>query len=324
MPSERRLRIVSQAVRRAPGSKPVVGSSRKISSGSPTSASPRSSRRFWPPESVRTRASRLLGRGRRSRSPRRRRAAARSSRRTRAGSRARSGSGRATTTAARRRPARATRGRRAAGSTPSTSTVAGVALAVALEDLDRRRLAGAVRAEQAEHLARLDLEVDPAQRLVGRRSVLRRPRHRTTRAHSSTSAQRAGRERAPLAGELEDDLAAVGLVADRDDRLAASGDRRRGGRRRVAPGASRSSTSASSPAAAAIGSAVSRARSSGLETTASGCSAASCSPSARAALVPGRVSGRSSSGSPGAASAWRTRNRRTAPSLVGLRRRPAR
>ena len=43
--------------------------------------------------------------------------------------------------------------------------VAGVALAVALEDLDRRRLAGAVRAEQAEDLAGRDLEVDPAHRL---------------------------------------------------------------------------------------------------------------------------------------------------------------
>jgi hypothetical protein len=37
---------------------------------------------------------------------------------------------------------------------------AGVATAVALEDLDRRRLAGAVRPEQAEHLARIDGEVD--------------------------------------------------------------------------------------------------------------------------------------------------------------------
>ena len=43
---------------------------------------------------------------------------------------------------------------------------AAVARAVALEDLDGRRLAGAVRAEQAEHLARLDREVDPAERFV--------------------------------------------------------------------------------------------------------------------------------------------------------------
>jgi len=42
-----------------------------------------------------------------------------------------------------------------------------VAGAVALEDLDRRRLPGAVRAEQAEDLAFLDLEADPAKSLVG-------------------------------------------------------------------------------------------------------------------------------------------------------------
>ena len=39
------------------------------------------------------------------------------------------------------------------GSCPSTRHLARVAVAVALEDLDRRRLAGAVRAEQAEDLA---------------------------------------------------------------------------------------------------------------------------------------------------------------------------
>ena len=43
--------------------------------------------------------------------------------------------------------------------------LARVALAVALEDLDRGRLARAVRAEQAEDLAALDLEADPADRL---------------------------------------------------------------------------------------------------------------------------------------------------------------
>ena len=74
-------RIVSHAARRAAGSKPVVGSSRKISSGSPTSARPRSSRRCWPPERRPHAGVALLRRGRRARSPRRRRAAARSSRR---------------------------------------------------------------------------------------------------------------------------------------------------------------------------------------------------------------------------------------------------
>ena len=42
---------------------------------------------------------------------------------------------------------------------------AAVSLAVALEDLDGRRLPGAVRAEQPEDLARCDLEVDPPHRL---------------------------------------------------------------------------------------------------------------------------------------------------------------
>src|SRR4029077_13786468 len=42
---------------------------------------------------------------------------------------------------------------------------AGVAVAVPLEDLDSRRLARPVRAEQAEDLARLDGEVDAPDRL---------------------------------------------------------------------------------------------------------------------------------------------------------------
>ena len=42
------------------------------------------------------------------------------------------------------------------------ANLAGVATAIAHQDLDGRRLAGAVRAEQAEDLARRQLEVDPA------------------------------------------------------------------------------------------------------------------------------------------------------------------
>ncbi len=53
----------------------------------------------------------------------------------------------------------------AAGVEAEHGDLAAVALPVALEDLDRRRLAGAVRAEQAEDLAGRDLEVDPAHRL---------------------------------------------------------------------------------------------------------------------------------------------------------------
>ena len=194
LPSERRLRIVSQAVRRAPGSKPVVGSSRKISSGSPTSARPRSRRRFWPPESVRHARVGLVGEtddldhlvdvAR----------AARSSRRRRPGSRAPSGSGRATTTGARRRPARATRVPAALRVDAEHLDGAGVALPVALEDLDRRRLAGAVRAEQAEHLAGLDREVDAAERLVGAVALAQA---RALRPRSQLDlGERAGRERA--------------------------------------------------------------------------------------------------------------------------------
>ena len=52
---------ISHALRRALGSNPVVGSSRKSSSGSPASAIATSSRRCWPPLSRRTRSSRLLG-----------------------------------------------------------------------------------------------------------------------------------------------------------------------------------------------------------------------------------------------------------------------
>jgi hypothetical protein len=39
--------------------------------------------------------------------------------------------------------------------------LAAAALAIALEDLDRRRLAGAVGAEEREHLACVDVQVDP-------------------------------------------------------------------------------------------------------------------------------------------------------------------
>mmetsp|Transcript_24589 Transcript_24589/g.66882 ORF Transcript_24589/g.66882 Transcript_24589/m.66882 type:complete len:105 (+) Transcript_24589:325-639(+) len=41
------------------GSRPVVGSSRKMTAGPPTRAMPSETRRFWPPESVFTSASSL-------------------------------------------------------------------------------------------------------------------------------------------------------------------------------------------------------------------------------------------------------------------------
>ena len=57
MPRSRRPAMTFHAARRATGSKPVVGSSRKTSSGSPTSARPTSRRRRWPPDSRPTRSS---------------------------------------------------------------------------------------------------------------------------------------------------------------------------------------------------------------------------------------------------------------------------
>ena len=70
------------------------------------------------------------------------------------------------------------RGRSAApsrhGSRPSTRTVAGVGAAVALEDLDRRGLARAVRAEQAEHLARGDVEAQAVDRAAVAVALLER------------------------------------------------------------------------------------------------------------------------------------------------------
>ena len=57
---------------------------------------------------------------------------------------------------------RAQRARALAGIEAEHADLAGGALAVALEDLDGGRLAGAVRPEQTEHLAAADLEVDSA------------------------------------------------------------------------------------------------------------------------------------------------------------------
>ncbi len=59
----------------------------------------------------------------------------------------------------------AKRGRRVARVVAEHRGNAGVAPAVALEDLDGRRLAGAVRAEEPEDLACGHLEADPAERL---------------------------------------------------------------------------------------------------------------------------------------------------------------
>ena len=147
-------RTVSHAARRAAGSKPVVGSSRNISSGSPTSASAKSSRRCWPPESVRARRSAASSRPASAITS----STSRGARIQRRPVRDRLAHGQVRVGAAalqhdpdpRAQRAGALAGVVAEHATPSPR----VARAVALEDLDGRRLAGAVGPEQAEHLAR--------------------------------------------------------------------------------------------------------------------------------------------------------------------------
>ena len=222
LPSSRSERIVSHAVRRAAGSKPVVGSSRKISSGSPTSASPKSSRRRCPPESFRTTRSafssqaddvdHLVDR------PRVLVVAAEE----------REALARGEVLVHRRRlqhdaDARAPVARRAGGIGAEHRHGASVAASVALEDLDRRRLAGAVRAEQREDLSLADLEAHASQRLVPAVALAGGPRRRRRSQLELADAAR-GELRRGAAVDRGDDLPAVGLVPDDHDRLAAPGD----------------------------------------------------------------------------------------------------
>ena len=185
MPSERSERTSSQAVRRADGSKP----GRRLVEEHELGVADEGDAEVEPAllaarERLHARVG-LLARARRARSPRRRRAAPGSSRRTSGAPRAPTASAGAPSAGARRRCARDGRASPRHGSTPSTRHLAAVARPVALEDLDRRRLARAVRAEEAEHLAREHVEVDSAHGLDavvrlpqarGRGSRLRRPR----------------------------------------------------------------------------------------------------------------------------------------------------
>ncbi len=159
--ASRRSLITSHAWWRAAGSKPVVGSSRKTSSGSPISASATSSRRTCPPESWSARASRFSARPTSSIV-----SADRSRMRVVAGVKLdeladRQLGGHRARTAAPGRSGHASRRRRAAGPAEHAHLAAD-ALAVALEDLDGRRLAGPVGSEEREHLAAPDLQVDSA------------------------------------------------------------------------------------------------------------------------------------------------------------------
>ncbi len=164
MPSRARSSTRSQNCRRAAGSNPVVGSSRNSSSGRPRMPSATSSRRRWPPESSRVRwvgAVREADRGDDLVRVARRRVVAgevpRPSRRTVSSERS--------VTDCSTMPTRARHcGVASAGSTPEHADLAGVAAAVALQDLHRRGLAGAVGPEQREHLAAGDLEVHAVDR----------------------------------------------------------------------------------------------------------------------------------------------------------------
>src|SRR5581483_800944 len=191
---------------------------------------------------------------------------------------------------------------------PEHLDLAAVARAVALENLDRRRLARAVRTEQAEHLAALDREFDAAQRFVVA-VPLAQPGNRDG-AHSSTSSTPAGAKLTsrPVSARTISLQSGWWPTATTVSPRPVVASRRPAA---VAPGARRSSASAATPHARPISAPVSRARRSGLVTTAAGPCAARRSPTARAASRPAGVNGRRSSGSPGSASACRTMNRRT-------------
>ena len=157
--------MTSQAARRAPGSKPVVGSSRKISSGSPTSASAKSSRRAWPPLSVRARRPGALVQARE-----RQHLVDLARRRVQRGEVLdRLGDGQMRVGAAALQhdaDARAQLRRAVPGVVTQHGHGPAIARAVALEHLDGGRLAGPVGPQQAEDLAPRDGEIDPAHSLV--------------------------------------------------------------------------------------------------------------------------------------------------------------
>src|SRR5262249_27350343 len=121
--------------------------------------------------------------------------------------------------------------------------LARIAPAIALEDLDRRRLARSVRPEQPEDLARGDLEVDPAHRL--RAAVaLAQPAHRDG-VHRATSwnAPGANRTSRPVSSSTISEQSGWCPTATTVSPRPAVALRTSSA---VAPGASRSSASASS------------------------------------------------------------------------------
>ena len=183
------------------------------------------------------------------------------------------------------------------GSKPSTVTSPASRSPVALQDLDGRRLAGSVRAQQAEDLARSDLEVDSTNRLD---AVVRLPKASDRdRASRKLDLGERGRSEVAVAGaECECDLRAVRLVADHDDRGACAFD----GCEDVLGRGSRCEPFVDPQLDAGrfrdrgsgLAGAQERAREDGL-----GRDSASSSPSSRACSLPRALSGRSESGSPG-------------------------
>ena len=179
-----RPRTRSWNSRRASGSKPAVGSSRNSSSGRPTMPIATSSRRRWPPDSVGSsgRPASVSPTAAISSSgvPRPRAVAVSST--------ARSSEPRCASSSRTRHlpwsrhdcstmPTRARhRSSPCAGSMPSTATRPGRPLPEALEDLDRRGLAGPVRAEQRQHLAAVHAEGHVVQHLGRRRTACGGPR----------------------------------------------------------------------------------------------------------------------------------------------------
>ena len=142
------------AARRATGSKPVVGSSRKTRSGSPTSARPTSRRRRWPPDRRPTRSSAFSSRPTSSIVS----ATGRGLRVVRRPQRERLAHGQLGLRLALLQDdpdPRAPGAVAVLGIDAEHAHVAAVALAKALEDLDRRRLARPVGAEEGEDLAAL-------------------------------------------------------------------------------------------------------------------------------------------------------------------------
>jgi hypothetical protein len=151
--------MCSHSDRRPCGSRPVVGSSRKISSGSLTSASAIDSRCRWPPERSLLRAV--------ARSPSPRSSISRSCRPAArvegAEERDQLADGQLRVQGCRLQldaDSLLERARVAHDVDAQHLGAARIGRAQALEDLDRRRLAGAVGAEQAEDLAAVDAEGD--------------------------------------------------------------------------------------------------------------------------------------------------------------------